>query len=227
MTDPTNAPADVGPATAAMLPNLSPEAALQEIAALKSGADREFMAAYLDGNHMAHTAAAARMSHLFKLAYPDPEAPAADASATSGRDAAGRFTSEADQVDVTPYNGLYLETMPKDTPLDDMARITQDVRHMAAATGVPADRARSGVQMLERDIAERQGRAMDADELAAFETALFKKVGEEGYGKACEALQRAIKRAGPEKGETMRRAILSASPQTAAWIVAQMHHEGR
>ncbi len=218
-----NPPADVGPATAAMLPNLSPEAALQEIAALKAGADPAWREAYLSDSHASHKAAKARMTHLHKLAY--PEAPAADASA-AGRGEDGRFTSEADQVDATPYNGLYLESL-KDTPIEDAARITQDVRHMAAATGVPADRARSGVQMLERDIAERQGRAMDADELAAFETALFKKVGEEGYGKACEALQRAIKRAGPEKGETMRRAILSASPQTAAWIVAQMHYEGR
>jgi hypothetical protein len=39
---------------------------------------------------------------------------------------------------------------------------------MAASTGAPADLAKSGVRMIERDIAAWQGRAISANELAAF-----------------------------------------------------------
>jgi hypothetical protein len=226
-TPTTAAPTDIGPATASMLPNLSPDAARAEINALKAGADLDFSRAYLDGGHMGHEAALQRMTRLHELAAGVTADPAAPASTTPGRDAAtGRFASESDQVDATPYAGLRLETLPADAPIEDLARTTTDVQFMAASTGVHPDLAKSGVQMIERDIAARQGRAMDAGELAAFESALFKRVGEEGYGKACEALQRAIKRAGP-RGEAMRRSILSASPETAAWVVSTMHFEGR
>ena len=41
-TPPTTTPADIGPATAAMLPNLTPGAARAEIAALKAGAHIQY-----------------------------------------------------------------------------------------------------------------------------------------------------------------------------------------
>jgi hypothetical protein len=169
------------------------------------------------------------MDHLHRLAAGEAADMAAPASSTPGRGADGRFASEADQVDqvdATPYAGLRLETMPADTPIEDLARATTDVQFMAASTGVPADMARSGVQMIERDIAARQGRAMDAGEMAVFESQLLKRVGAENYDATCRRLEAVIKRAGP-KGEVMRRSILSASPETAAWVVSTMHFEGR
>jgi len=227
-TPTTTAPADIGAATAAILPALSQEAAATEIRVLRAGGDAAWREAYLGGAmHPGHEAALMRMNHLQRLAAGEAADTAAPASATPGRDAAtGRFASEADQVDATPYTALRLETMPADTPLEDLARVTTDIQFMAASTGVPADLAKSGVQMIERDIAARQGRAMDAGELATFETALLKRVGKEGYDKACDAMERAFKRAG-SRGDAMRRSLLSSSPETAAWIVSTMHYEGR
>jgi hypothetical protein len=225
------APADVvGPATASMLPNLSADAARAEINALKAGADLDFSRAYLDGGHMGHAAALQRMSRLHELAAgvtADPAAPAAPAGGPA-RDEAGRFASEADQVDqvdATPYAGLRLETLPADAPLEDMARANEDIRHVAAAIGAPADISAAGLRLLEQDAVARQGRSMSTDELDEFENHLQKMTGE-NYDKAVDKFESFIKKSG-KRGEMLRRSVAASSPHTAAWTIAMMFHEGR
>lgn len=222
MTD-TPPTADIGPATAAANVNLSPEAAALEIGHLRAGADSHFTAAYFDAGHMGHQAAVQRMERLHEMAYPDPAAPAGEPA----RDDNGRFApaDAAEAIDTTPYRALTLATMPEDTPNADLAKANEEIRTLAATVGVPADLSTSGLKMIERDIASRQGRQMDAAELGEFENLLQQRTGDD-YDKACQSLQKAIERAGP-RGRLLRDSIMGASPATAAWLVATMHYEGR
>ncbi len=212
-----NPPADVGPATAAMLPNLSPEAALQEIAALKAGADREFLEAYINGNHISHKAAAARMHRLHELAYPNPADAAAPAS-VAGRDADGRFSSEA-PIDVAEYKDLRLQ-FPEGVDIKQAAAANQAAREAASMLRIPPHEARGHVTMIEESIARRGGKVMDDGELDTMDAHLQRVAGP-AYGEVVAGFRDAIANAG-DHGPWLRNAILAADPNVAAVAILKL-----
>ncbi len=216
-TPPTTAPADIGPATAAMLPNLTPDAARAEIAALKAGAEPGFLDAYLGG--VGHEAALTRMSHLHKLASGEAADTAAPASATPGRDAAGRFTGDANAIDIAEYKDLNLRPA-EGSSIEDMAAANMAARETAAVLGIPPDEARGHVALLEESIARRGGKSMDAGELDTMETHLQRVAGA-AYGEVVAGFKDAIARAG-KNGAGLRNAILAADPPIAAMMIANL-----
>jgi hypothetical protein len=217
---------DAAPAPAPMPPP-APEAARTEIANLVRGADAAFATAYTTPSHPGHAAARARMDALHVAAYGEGDAgdqaqpAAADNSGTEGqRTSNGGNSGTEGPSDVAAYSGITLSTLGDVDPAEGV-RAATEVRELAAALALPVDLARGGTQTIEQDIFRRGGRAMDQGELASFESALQRAAGAE-YDAVCGSLEAAVKRAGP-RGELLRRAIASASPNVAAWAVMSIH----
>ena len=219
-TPTTTAPADIGPATAATLPALSQEAAATEIRVLRAGGDAAWREAYLGGHaHPGHAAAVMRMDHLHRLAAGVTADPAAPVSTTPGRDAAGRFTGEADAIDIAEYKDLNLRPA-EGSSIEDMAAANMAARETAAVLRIPPDEARGHVALLEESIARRGGRAMEGGELDMMEAHLQRVAGP-AYGEIVAGFKDAIARAG-KHGAGLRNAILAADPPIAAMMIMNL-----
>jgi hypothetical protein len=180
-----------------------------EIAALSR--DSSFLA----GN----PAAVARMFALHEAAQQGgfPGAgesnPAAPAPSSPGTPAApgGRFKPE----DYT----LEMIIDAKASPAATVA-IQTEARQLAAALDLEPELARGGSEILDKAIASRAGKPMDAAELNRLDTLLGRQLGPD-LNAALARFEARLKAAGPH-GDTMRRLIVASGPEAAAWAVASL-----
>jgi hypothetical protein len=180
-----------------------------EIAALSRSAD------FLAGN----PAAVARMFALHEAAqqggFPAPgeSAPAEPApSSPAAPDApGGRFRPEDYTLEMT----LDAKASPESVVSAQAA-----AREMAAALDVEPDLARGGSAIIDAAIAARGGKAMDGVELNRMEALLQRQLGAD-YDAVLARAEARLKAAGAH-GETMRRIIVAAGPEAAAWSIASL-----
>lgn len=202
-------------------PSPSPEAARAEIASLVQGSDSGFAAAYAAPSHPGHAAARARMDALHTAAYGTADAgDQAQAATAADAPAIDNGTPAEGDVDATAYRDIVLSTLGDVAPLEAV-RVVGDVRQIAAALELPPELARGAVGLLERDIARRDSRPMNELELAGFEATLRAQAGAD-YDRVCDALEAAVARAG-KRGDTLRRALASVEPATAAWAAMSIY----
>jgi hypothetical protein len=138
-------------------------------------------------------------------ADPTPSAPAAP-------DAPGGRRAE-------DYTSLTLTLDPKASPAAAVSAQTA-AREMAAALDVEPELARGGSELLDRSIAARGGRPMDGIELARMEALLQRQLGAD-LDAVLDRFEARLRGAGLH-GETMRRIIMAAGPEAAAWAVASL-----
>lgn len=207
---------------------LSSDTARAEIAGLVAGTDSAFAKAYADPSNAGHAAARARMDALHAAAYGDSGAvPVANSKPEAQAPAGNSGTEGQGDVDASAYRSLTLETLGPDVAPAEAVRLAGDVQQVCAVLALPPELARGGVNVLEREIANRDGRPMDGAELASFESELRRQAGGDvEYEAACQSLERAIERAG-KRGELLRRSLASAGPSVAAWAVMSIHRGGQ
>jgi hypothetical protein len=193
----------------------SPPDPAAEIRAL--GGDPAFRSAYLDGAHPGHAAAVDRMVALHErqagATTPTEAKPTAPAPSSPGTPAApgGRYRPED-----------YTLSMTIDAAASPAVavEVQAEARQLAAALDLEPELARGGSEILDRAIASRAGRAMDAAELARLDALLARQLGPD-LDAALDRFEARLKAAGP-RADTMRRLILASGAEAAAWAVASL-----
>lgn len=182
------------------------------------GGDPSFRAAYLDGAHPGHAAAVERMVSLHErqagATTPTEAKPTAPTPSSPNAQAApgGRFRAE-------DYRDLPMTIDAAASPAVAVA-MQSEARQLAAALDLEPDLARGGSEMLDRAIAGRGARPMDASELGRLEALLERQVGAD-LDVVLDRFEARLKAAGPHAA-TMRRLILASGPETAAWAVVSL-----
>src|SRR5262249_30490885 len=156
---------------------------------LVSGADKEWLTAYLDKNAPGHDAALEKMTKLHEAAY--PEAAATEQAPNMGRQANMPFEFE-----------------PHETPAR-MVEVHAAAREVISALGVDESLARGAVQTLDRAVNARREKGpdgrmgapvpMDQLELASFEAMLQSRWGS-AYDAKMDAVERTVAQAGKHAG---------------------------
>lgn len=193
----------------------SPPDPAAEIRAL--GGDPAFRSAYLDGSHPGHAAAVERMVALHERqagsTTPTEAKPTAPAPSSPDAPAApsGRYRPE----DYTLSMTLDAAASPAVA-----VEVQAEARQLAAALDLEPELARGGSEMLDRAIAGRAGRPMDAAELGRLEALLERQVGAD-LDAVLDRFEARMAAAGPHAA-TMRRLILASGPETAAWAVVSL-----
>lgn len=98
--------------------------------------------------------------------------------------------------------------------------IHTEARQLAAALDLEPELARGGSEILDKAIASRAGKPMDAAELNRLDALLARQLGPD-LDAALDRFEARLKAAGPYS-DTMRRLILSSGAEAAAWAVASL-----